>query len=80
MLLGEVTVDGGLPSSRTSAVPQRSRNLKTVVLPGLSDPFPSMTGVIKGEGRAIGGLQDEHFYCLYFFLNTSHYLGIMRVI
>lgn len=51
--------------------------LKTVAPPGLSDPFASMTGVIKGEGRAIGGLQDEHFYCLYFFLNTSHYLGIM---
>lgn len=44
-----------------------ARTLKRVAPPGLSDPFASITGVVKEEGRSIEGLQEEHFYCLYLF-------------
>lgn len=72
-------VDGGLPQQQNLKryLMAAATTLKTEAPPGLSDPFASMTGVVKGEGRPIVGLQDEHFYCLYLFFYTSHYLGIM---
>lgn len=64
-------VDGGLPQQQNLSryLIAAATTLKTVAPPGLSDLFASMTGVVKGEGRAIVGLQDEHFYCLYLFLH-----------
>lgn len=64
-------VDGGLPQQQNLSrhLTAAATTLKTVTPPGLSDPFASMTGVVKGESRAIVGLQDEHFYCLCLFLH-----------
>lgn len=69
MLVGEAMVDGGLlQKQEPQLVPHSwSQDSEERAPPGLSDPFVSITGVVKEEGRSIEGLQEEHFYCLYLF-------------
>lgn len=63
MLVGETRADNGLPPQWGLSRYRRAgaRALSGVASPGLSDSFVSITGMVAGEGRAIGGLREKHF-------------------